>query len=367
MVTTFTRRLFILSAALCAALFTAPVTPVTADLLTQTSAHPSSISPKTLQPVEDFNINRFEGETRYETAVNVAIAMQQYPQFRGDRYRRVVIARGDNYADAIAAAPLARGSLQSKADGPVLLTPYNTLHPEVERFLDQKVDPSATIFIMGGHEAISPEVEDEIRAMGFTTKRFAGANRADTAAKASVYLYNKKTQDQVPKWRSLPRTISDGTNWYDSLIASSTATRKGGLVLLTFGSQIPETTWDAIRQTFGPMTAIGEQATRAEINGVARITAPTPEALSLEVAKKALKQPKGIGFVTTEDYADALTAAPILAARGDYHLIFVSGRISPEVVAWAKANNIRDFFVFGGKSRISNDTLLRFMWDVITL
>lgn len=364
MATTFITRMFALSAVLCAALFTAPVTPATADVVPQSNGSADTIRIKGPRPGGDLHMQRLGGETRYETALQVAEVTQRLPPFNGRRFRRVVIARGDDYADAIAAAPLARGSYKNEADGPVLLTPSHGLHPKVKQFLTQKVDPNAMIYIMGGHKAIGPEVEHQIRSMRFRVRRFAGINRADTATQAGIHIFEEKTQGEAPKWRWLPVTMADGTNWHESLIASSLATREGGVVLLTYGDHIPEETWVGIRSIFGPMTIIGREASKAKIEGAARVTEATPEALSLLVAKRALTKPKNVGFVTTNDFADALAAAPLLAANGDTHLIFVDHYVSPAVVAWFKANQIKHFFVLGGESRISNETIQRFVLEV---
>jgi hypothetical protein len=93
----------------------------------------------------------------------------------------VILARSDNPADALASGPVG-GVLGA----PVLLTPSTQLHPATAAALE-RIDPDLVV-LAGGTAALSAEVEQAVAAMGYTTRRAAGADRHATAAKLADLL-----------------------------------------------------------------------------------------------------------------------------------------------------------------------------------
>src|SRR5579883_2006552 len=92
----------------------------------------------------------------------------------------VFLARDDVPFDAQTVAAAA-----GKQGVPVLLTDRTNLSPEAKAEL-QKLNPTLVI-IVGGTEAVSQNVENQVNALGFPTQRIAGSNRDDTAAKIADY------------------------------------------------------------------------------------------------------------------------------------------------------------------------------------
>lgn len=127
------------------------------------------------EAAEDVAVRRLAGATRYETAA--AISRATFPS--GTRYEAVV-ARGDIFPDALAGTYLAGAA---NGGGPLLLTQPTELPAataaEIERLGIQYVT------ILGSADAISPGVEAEIRRLGPSVRRVAGATRYDTAAAIS--------------------------------------------------------------------------------------------------------------------------------------------------------------------------------------
>jgi peptidoglycan LD-endopeptidase LytH len=113
--------------------------------------------------------DRLAGEDRFATAV--AITQRTFPGGRRD----VLLARADDFADALAAAAFA-----STADAPLLLTSTNTLP---ERTLAEIRRLGATrVLLLGGRPAIEQSVEAALRAVGLEVERIAGSDRYGTAA-----------------------------------------------------------------------------------------------------------------------------------------------------------------------------------------
>lgn len=113
--------------------------------------------------------DRLAGATRFETAV--AVSKRAFP----GGAETVYLARGDAFADALAAGVL--------ADGPVLLVPSDGAVPAGVMAEIDRLDP-AEVIALGGSGAVSDAVL-ATAAGGRAADRLAGANRAATATAIS--------------------------------------------------------------------------------------------------------------------------------------------------------------------------------------
>jgi putative cell wall-binding protein len=119
---------------------------------------------------------RIAGADRYATALAVA-------EYSFGDSCDVVLATGENYPDALAAAPLAYN-----VDAPMLLTSGSSLRADVKAYLADNMDTDwncalgvPTVHIIGGTSAVPASIETEINTMGIDTNRISGANRYETA------------------------------------------------------------------------------------------------------------------------------------------------------------------------------------------
>lgn len=96
---------------------------------------------------------RFSGLNRYDTAVKIAESYRLTGPYTPGQ--TVIIASGQNYPDALAAAPLVNAYRSV-----LLLTNTDSLAPETQEYLES---PSVkNIFILGGTNAVSDKVKNEI-------------------------------------------------------------------------------------------------------------------------------------------------------------------------------------------------------------
>ena len=111
---------------------------------------------------------RYFGEDRYQTSVEIA-------QAEYEEVDNVIIARGDDFADGLAASFLA-GALEA----PILLTRQNVLPQVIEEAIEDLGASKA--YIMGGEGAIHPSVQEALEEMeGLETERVSGDTREGTA------------------------------------------------------------------------------------------------------------------------------------------------------------------------------------------
>jgi putative cell wall-binding protein len=173
-----------------------------------------------------YNVVRVAGTNRYATAAAVAAEVQAV---MGARYtNKVVVARGDDFPDALAASPWAY------AEGmPVLLTQTDAL-------------PSATadaigtcgksgVYIVGGPSAVSDAVAAQITAVSLSgsPRRIAGTNRYSTAVEVARAVSGFGTADLVPvlDWHEVG--LATGLNFPDALSGGAACGHQGGVLLLT--------------------------------------------------------------------------------------------------------------------------------------
>ncbi|WP_419837172.1 cell wall-binding repeat-containing protein [Candidatus Poriferisodalis sp.] len=90
------------------------------------------------------------------------------------RGRTVLLATGENFADALAAGPLAY-----RGEHPILLIPQSELPAAVPTFLRDSLTDH--VVILGGTAAVSTAVENSVKGLGITTQRWQGTDRFATA------------------------------------------------------------------------------------------------------------------------------------------------------------------------------------------
>jgi putative cell wall-binding protein len=112
------------------------------------------------------NVSRIQGNTRYETAIEIANeVITPYTD-------RVIIVKESAWVDALAIAPYA-----ANTQTPILYTDANSVPSELQQFLDHRgIDQ---YILIGGTSSISQEVENIIKKDG-PTYRIDGATKYDT-------------------------------------------------------------------------------------------------------------------------------------------------------------------------------------------
>lgn len=281
------------------------------------------------------SVERLAGPNRFETAVAISQAGWQSSD-------TVVLARADDYADALAGV-----SLAYKEDAPILLTSTRYLHAaakaEIERLQAGKV------IVLGGSAAISGDVVNELKAMGCTVQRISGANRFETAAAIANFIAPRGAEEAV---------LAYGLNFPDALSVASYAAVKGMPILLTDKNQVPQGTMQAISNlginhliVVGGTSAIADSSltglpSYTRVNGADRFG--TAIALAQHFDMPATR----IFVATGLDYPDAITGAAF-AAKEECGMILV-GRTAPDaVVSYLQGKIIDRFTLLGGTTVVS--------------
>lgn len=252
-------------------------------------------------------VTRFSGADRYRTAV--AVSQYEFPAIGSAG--AVVLARGDDYPDALVGVPLAKAN-----NAPLLLTSGPTMTVVSLAEILRVLLPGKTVYVLGGSAAIPTTVDTQLTGLGYQVVRYSGSSRYDTAIAVAASLGNPSTV-----------LLATGINFPDALSAGVAAANVGGVVLLTDGSTLPT-------QTAAYLTA--HAMTTYAIGGPAATADPTATALvgtdryqtAVDVAQRFFAQPTAVGIATGLAFPDALSGGVALGRVGA-PLVLVAGSSLP--------------------------------------
>jgi lactocepin len=180
------------------------------------------------------SVERLSGNDRYETARKVAELLP--PQAVGDfgGGKAAIVVSGASFPDALAAGPM------SSSQGlPIILTNPQGLHNQAKAALQSLAIKQ--VLIVGGTGAVSKSSEDQIKALGITTRRIAGATRQATAA-----LMAEVTRGELQY--PLDRVeLARGDSYADALAGGTRGGKVFAPILLTSGTTLGAEARDFIK------------------------------------------------------------------------------------------------------------------------
>jgi Tol biopolymer transport system component len=290
---------------------------------------------------------RAAGPSRIETAV--AAARHVF-----DTAPVVVLARSDDYPDALAGAPLA-----ARLGGPLLLTTRERLHPAAAEEIRRL--GAGEVVLLGSEVALHEQVARDLEHTGIRVRRIGGADRFDTARRIGelggtrAYVVEGAHPDP-------------GRGWPDAVAVSTLAAHEGAAILLVTREVLPDATDAALRDgelaeavIIGSTAAVGREVeadVRAAVAWVERVAGATRYETSAAIAERTrqrLDADAPVWLATGGGWPDALAAGPAAAAGGGI-LLLVDGRDlagSPPGADWLGRNLADRALLVGGPSALS--------------
>lgn len=148
-------------------------------------------------------------DTDDPAAAAIAVSQIRFPA--GQSAASAVLSRVDEFPDSLAATPLT-------ADAPLLLTATGALNDATRNELRRVLVPGATVYLLGGDQALSPAVQQAIAQDGFRPQRLSGAGRVETAIQVADEIL-RRTPDQrtavLARAAGPPDNVTAG--WADSV------------------------------------------------------------------------------------------------------------------------------------------------------
>lgn len=228
---------------------------------------------------------------------------------------------GDFAADALAASGL-------NNNGPLLFTYGCSLRSSTRAELDRVLADGGTVYVLGGEEAVSPRVVEQLENDGYVVKRLAGATRIETAIAVADEVRRLHPDVTIASVARAYGTADDPTaGWADSVTGGGWTADHSVPVLLTRSDRLDPavSSWleaDDPSSTvlFGGVHALSEKVEESVPN--ARRVAGATRA---ETATEVSRQLWGVGsdgerrFIVVNGYHDSGWGMGLAAVGGAQH------------------------------------------------
>lgn len=290
-------------------------------------------------PVAVRTVSRLAGPDRIATAITVADNTYG-PGMAG----AAVLARHDNFPDALAGTPLA-----ASEDAPLLLTQPGGLDSRVSAAIQRLVPAGGDVFLLGGTGALSPAVEQAVTALGYRPVRLSGNDRFETAVAIANRIGNPSDI-----------FLTTGTNFPDALGAGAAAASLAtpAVVVLTNGEALPRATSDYFAAHGGARVwAVGAQAVAAAPPGAQGLAGPNRYETSRIVAERFFPTPTFVGVASGVNFPDALAGGAHAGRRGSPLLLSPPEGLPAPINGYlqARRDSITSGVIYGGSAAVSDN------------
>jgi putative cell wall-binding protein len=263
----------------------------------------------------------------------------------------VLLARGDSFADALAAS-----SLTLVEDAAVLLTTPTAIPPVVLAEVQRVLAPAGTVYVFGGESAVGPEVVATLEALGLRVVRIAGVDRIDTSVQIARFLLARGVEiDEV--------VLAGAGSFPDALAIGPYAAEEEVPVLLTGRTQLDPRVLELLREigdvdvtvVGGPAVVGDEVVSELEALGyeVRRLSGKDRFETAAAIAEATAPDAQGVVLATGAGFADAL-AGSSYAARTGAPVLLVAGELPASVrdVLERGRGRLRRLAVLGGEGAV---------------
>ncbi|MCA0178298.1 MAG: cell wall-binding repeat-containing protein [Actinobacteria bacterium] len=290
----------------------------------------------------DDGVQRWAGSDRY--AASATISRFGLPENSG----KVFLASGEIFTDALSGAGVA-----GAAKSPLLLTQRDRLRSSVSQELDRRFSFATTV--LGGPASISADLASILIGFGPVT-RLSGADRYETSAAISQKSFAPGVDRAY---------VASGVVFPDALSGAPVAGKQKAPMLLTKTDSLPPSIAAELKRlrpkgvvilggTASVTAAVEAQLAAASGAPVSRLAGADRYAVSALVSQRNFAAGADTVFVASGAiYTDALSGAPVAAAKGS-PLLLVKGTSIPEPIA-AELTRLapKSIVILGGPNSVS--------------
>jgi putative cell wall-binding protein len=211
-----------------------------------------------------------------------------------------VIARSDDFADALAGSALGFGV------GPILFTHRSgPLASATSDELLRVLPTGSTVYLLGGSAALPSTLDGEIQTLGYNPVRVAGATRQLTAVAVAEELERFLNANDFPRVDFA--VVATAFNWPDAVSAGAIGAYFGAPVLLTSAGSLDPAVRDFLHaRSWSKVYVIG---------GTAAISEDT---------RRAVRDAAGLASGQTVRLAGADRSSTAVAVAAEYERLFSS-------------------------------------------
>ncbi len=291
---------------------------------------------------------RIAGSDRYETSLRVANELKA--SMNVDKFNAAVVANGDNYADALSGAYLAKIN-----NAPLLLVNEHNMEAAID-YIKQNLSASKSnkVYLIGGKRVVPEYMRTRLEG-NFTVKRIYGDDRFETNL-AILKEANVNNEDIL---------VCSGYGFADSLSASAS-----GRPILLVGDSLSNEQMTFLKGISGRRyTIIGGYKTISgsienwfkSMGNTVRVFGSDRYETSVAIAKYFFNGPKSVVLSYGDNFPDGLCGG-VLAEKRGAPMILINENNLEYAREYVKANAIKDLLVLGG-SRLITDNAISIIGD----
>lgn len=284
---------------------------------------------------------RLWGMNRYETSSQISNSGWTKSDY-------AVIASGENFPDALGAAPLAK-----KYNAPILLTEKDSLDVNTSSQLTRL--GVKHVFIVGGPGAVSSAVENQLKSKSIVVERFYGSNRYETSISIAKQMGNPSEI-----------VIATGEDFSDGLTVGPIAANKGIPVILVPKTNLPSVVKDYIAdKNISKTYVIGgndiiDDSVASQFPNVERITGSNRYERNVNIINRFSSDIdfSKVCLASGENFPDALSGTAY-AALNSSPVFLVSPNLGESEKAFisSKILKVKETNILGGEGAVSQSIL----------
>ena len=293
------------------------------------------------------NVKRIAGDDRYHTSLRIGRELKKV--MKGRNFNAVVVANGDNYADALSGAYLAKVK-----NAPLILVNKNNME-QAQNFIYthlkhvKKGQAKSQVYLLGGEKVVPEAMRTELEEY-FDIKRIAGSDRFETNLKI-LKEANVRSGDLL---------VCSGVGYADSLAASAS-----GKPIMLVDDMLSDEQKKLIKSLDrGNITIIGGyKSVNSNIENACKSLTPTIRIYgedryktSLAIAKHFFKNSKSAVFAYGDNFPDGLCGG-VLAEKMNAPLLLINENNYDFAKQYVRENTMNKFVVLGGNRMIPNRTI----------
>ena len=292
--------------------------------------------------VEEDEVARISGTTRYETGYKVADALKA--ALGVDKFDAVVVATGKNFADALAGSYLA---VQKNA--PIILTNGKDDNiAQLHEYIAANVTAGGKVYILGGEAAVPATVA---AIEGYDVVRLSGKSRYET--NIAILVEAGVAGDEI--------IVATGKNFADSLSASAA---KLPILLVKPGAALSDDAKAIVDDMKKFYIIGGEGAVSADIAAelaaygeVVRVSGKSRYETSVAVANTFFADVEEAVVASGKNFPDGLCGGPLAAAMNAPLILTADGK-TDAAAAYMADNAIASGYVLGGAGALADDSVV---------
>ncbi|PKK39147.1 hypothetical protein ABB02_01379 [Clostridiaceae bacterium JG1575] len=284
-------------------------------------------------------VDRIHGADRYETAAKIS-------HDGWSSSERVVLASGENFADALTGLALAH-----QLGAPMLLATKDSLPSSTENELLRL--GAKQVLLLGGERSLGPKVLEALKLQNISVRRLEGKDRYDTAVHIGAELQGKK--DTV--------FLAHGALPSDALSIGSISAMKGIPVLYVHNDRLPAATQEAL-QVWGTRRVVllgGEDAISPTLSQelkkkgmeVVRIGGATRYETNALIQRLYFPNAHKAYAANAQRPIDALTGSLRCSKEGSGLLFLGKEVVDPWIKEYIRTSALQELTLLGGPKSLS--------------